>query len=67
MTRYELVDEQDRPVMAFGDRGVFPRVTYASMTEAVLALIFVYGDRPGLRAVPVTEPMLPFSRLRDVS
>lgn len=65
MTRYELVDEQDRPVMAFGDRGVFPRVTYASMTEAVLALIFHFPDRPELRAVPVARPLPPQPRMES--
>lgn len=57
MSAYRIVDEQDRPVVTFGASGVFPPVTYASMTEATLALIFTYGDHPELRAVPVAGPV----------
>lgn len=56
-TRYQIVDEDDRPVVAFGDSGAVVTPTYASMTEACLALIFEFPDHPELRAIPVRHDL----------
>lgn len=56
MTRYAIVHDADGlPVVTFTATGVCPPVTYATMTEAMLALIFVYGDRADLRVAAVAD------------